>query len=214
LVLAWCEACGGDLQKALPLALAIEYIHTASLIHDDLPCMDNAMTRRGKECLHLAFDEATAVLAGDALLNLAITIIINSDLSIEQKNNVFTVMSNINNELCLGQLLEMSELPHITDTNERIEKLLQIHEYKTAGLIKGACMMGIVAAERYDKINHAIQFGYNAGMWYQLLDDIYDGDGLSLLLTQQQIDDSITQYKQNCLLVNHEIKSNFLNDII
>ncbi len=213
MVMAWCEACGGDPTKALPLALAIEYIHTASLIHDDLPCMDNGTSRRGKDCLHIVYGDAAAVLTGDVLFNLAISVIVNSDLSIEQKNHAFTIMSTINTSLCLGQLSELIELPQIDDEEEKITKLLEIHRNKTAELIRGACIMGVVAAERYTCFNDANRFGYSAGMWYQLLDDIHDEDGLSLLLPEAELDDLIAQYRQDCLITNTVIKSEYLNNI-
>ena len=85
LVFEFCRMCGGDIQKALPVAAAVEMLHTFSLIHDDLPCMDNDDFRRGKPSCHKAFDEATALLAGDALQNLAYEIIAKCNLKSDIK---------------------------------------------------------------------------------------------------------------------------------
>ena len=93
LVLSFCEACGGDSEKAMPLACALEMIHTYSLIHDDLPCMDNDDFRRGKPSCHIAFGEEYALLAGDALLTLAFETAVKAQLPAERVIDAVSVLS-------------------------------------------------------------------------------------------------------------------------
>ena len=91
LCLAASEACGGDFSNAIPAACAVECIHTYSLIHDDLPCMDNDLLRRGKPSTHIQYGESTAVLAGNSLLTMAIEILSDKNLKISSKSKVFLI---------------------------------------------------------------------------------------------------------------------------
>lgn len=209
LVLAWCEYCGGNPIDALPLALAIEYVHTASLIHDDLPSMDNATERRGQECLHLAYSEATAVLTGDALLNMAFTSILHSSLPAANKNYALAILSEVNSSLCNGQLMELNVLPQLTELPDKIEQTLKIHSCKTADLIKGACLLGVAASGKLSAVQDAENFGFNLGMLYQILDDIADQDGLTQLLSKEQIIELKQIYKNQCILPNNIINNGY-----
>ena len=200
LVLAWCEYSGGNLEDALPLALAIEYIHTASLIHDDLPSMDNAVERRHKPCLHLVYGEATAILVGDALLNLAFSAISDSKLEAFYKTMILSILSEINNSLCQGQLMELTTLTDIMADKERYDALLQIHQYKTADLIQGACLLGAVISGNSDLQVKAKRYGNALGMLYQLLDDVADKDGISLIINEDEINNLKNMYKEKCTL--------------
>lgn len=195
LTLAWCEYCGGNPEDALPLALAIEYIHTASLIHDDLPSMDNATERRGKPCLHIAYDEATAILTGDALINMAYTTIINTNFSPSQKNLALSIISGVNDSLFRGQRMEFEKLNKNLSKDEDLAETLEIHKYKTADLIRGACFMGIVPTERSQFREEADTFGHNLGMLYQLFDDKADDDGIMTLINKKEF----IQFQQSYL---------------
>ena len=109
LVLAFCRACGGDVEKALPVACALEMVHTYSLIHDDLPCMDNDDLRRGKPTNHVIYGECTATLAGDALQAEAFRTILESDLPISARAEAARLLSEAAgiHGICGGQQLDM-----------------------------------------------------------------------------------------------------------
>ena len=213
LTLAWCEYCGGRPEDALPLALAIEYIHTASLIHDDLPGMDNATERRGKPCLHIAYDEATAILVGDALINMAYTAIINTNFSPTQKNTALAIISGVNESLFRGQSMEFEKVNKNLSPEEDLEEILEIHKYKTADLIRGACFMGILPTENAMFRKEADTFGHNLGMLYQLFDDKVDGDGIMAVIDENkfmQLRDSYVTACQHCLSIPQRINNGYI----
>ena len=172
LVLSFCDLYGGDIKKALPLALAVECIHTASLIYDDLPCMDNENFRRGKKCLHLEFNESTAILTATSLIFLAFNLIATSELSIAQKSQSTYILSTMAQEMCIGQQKEL-----IGNSISSIE-WIDIHRKKTGSLIACACALGAISAEKLN-IEDALSFGYALGINYQIKDDIKDNDGIS-----------------------------------
>lgn len=187
LVLAWCDEVGGDIDQALPLALAIECLHVSSLIQDDLPCMDNAIMRRETPCLHLAYSESTAILASDALISLTYKCIINSTLTFEQKCKAINLISEFFMDLCNGQLLDLAK------QNYTSEQYLYTNSLKTAALTKLACALGVIAANGSDeKIEEAIHFGEIIGLNYQLKDDINDKDGILLALPINEVKQLIT----------------------
>lgn len=177
LVLEFCRVCGGNLEAALPFACALEMIHTYSLIHDDLPCMDNDDLRRGKPSNHKVFGEDIALLAGDALLTLAFETLTNEKtvkicgtsaccrgVSVLSKYAGATGMIG-------GQVIDlMSE-----NTNAPIEVLREMDYKKTACLIKAACELGCISAGANDKqIKAASEFGECIGIAFQIQDDILD----------------------------------------
>jgi len=172
-VLDFCRMCGGDWQKALPFAAAIEMIHTYSLIHDDLPCMDNDDFRRGRLTNHKVYGEATAILAGDALLTAAFTYIAKAPFSAETRIRAVEVLSSCAGELGMvgGQVLDMqSEQRQCTQ-----QEVLDIQNRKTGALIRAACMLGVLAADGSEKqLASAEHFAENLGLAFQIRDDMLD----------------------------------------
>ncbi|HRM72275.1 MAG TPA: polyprenyl synthetase family protein, partial [Ruminococcus bromii] len=177
LVFSFNSLCGGSEESATAFACAVEMIHTYSLIHDDLPCMDNDDLRRGKPSNHKVFGEDIALLAGDALLTLAFEILTNEKtvkicgtsaccrgVSVLSKYAGATGMIG-------GQVIDlMSE-----NTNAPIEVLREMDYKKTACLIKAACELGCISAGANDKqIKAASEFGECIGIAFQIQDDILD----------------------------------------
>ena len=175
LCLESCRIFGGDIEAALPTACAIEMLHAQSLIHDDLPCMDNDDFRRGKPSNHKVFGEATAVLAGDALLTFAPQLIIEKSCLSAQTT------LQIVKEYCLaagaygliaGQIVDIQS-ENLRAHNPKVLDFIQIH--KTAVLFKLALRTGaIVANAAQDKIAAMTQLGQKLGTAFQIADDILD----------------------------------------
>ena len=177
LALEFCELCGGDIQKAVPFGCAVEMIHTYSLIHDDLPCMDDDDLRRGKPSNHIVYGEDIALLAGDALQTLAFDVI-----SKEETVNLAgaTACVKASNTLAkyagaLGMVGgQVIDLEH-EDKQASIDILSEMDIKKTSGLIKASCEMGCIAAGADDeKINSAGLYGEYIGVAFQIVDDILD----------------------------------------
>lgn len=179
--LEFARACGAPRQDALNFACAIEYIHTYSLIHDDLPCMDNDDMRRGKPSCHKQFDEATALLAGDALLTHAFQIIADADLPDDRKLMAVSLLSQ-NSGVCGmlgGQVIDLK----YEKENPDLKQLLTVHKLKTGALISAACLLGCIAAGAgREKMAAASKFAYNLGIAFQIKDDILDIVGDSAIL--------------------------------
>ncbi len=177
LVLLFCDACGGDVKNALPLAVAVEYIHTYSLIHDDLPCMDNDDFRRGKPSNHKVYGEANALLAGDGLLTAAFEVIAKGAADGKFGYDVASKAT-----LCLAELAGCrgmigGQVIDLLSEGKQIgiETLTLLDELKTAALIKAACTLGCIAAGAGEKyIQAADAFAYNLGIAFQIKDDILD----------------------------------------
>ncbi len=183
LVLAFCNMCGGDYKKASAPAAAIEMIHTFSLIHDDLPCMDDDDFRRGKPSCHKQFDEATAVLAGDALAIRPFEIIAKSaELSDTAKVRIIAELANSSGAegMIGGQIIDIeNEKRNVVDE----ENLHTMYLLKTGKLIKTSCVMGCIAAGADDeKIKYAEKYAECLGMAFQIIDDILDVTGNEQLL--------------------------------
>lgn len=168
-----------DYHQYLDAACAIEMIHTYSLIHDDLPGMDNDDLRRGKPTCHKQFDEATAILAGDALLNEAVNVILessfNNDLKVVLLRTLYQA-SGING-MILGQALDM----RFEKKKASKDELDLIHHHKTGDLISASMMMGAAVAN-VDDISIWQQIGYKIGLAFQIQDDILDVIGDSQVL--------------------------------
>lgn len=173
LVLEFCRISGGDINKALPVACAIEMLHTYSLIHDDLPCMDNDDLRRGRPTNHVVYGECTAVLAGDALQAEAFGTIARSELPAEARLKCVEILADAvgSDGMCAGQFLDMvGESKHLTEA-----ELDEINSRKTGALLIAACRMGVAAAGGSDKLlDAAAVYGACVGAAFQIRDDILD----------------------------------------
>ena len=172
-VFDFCRMCGGDWKSVAPFATAIEMVHTYSLIHDDLPCMDNDDYRRGRLTNHKVYGEATAVLAGDALLTAAFSYLAKAPFSAEVRIRAVEILSDCAGELGMvgGQVLDMqSEQRQCTE-----QEVLDIQNRKTGALIRAACMMGVLAAGGTDaQLTSASDFASHLGLAFQIRDDMLD----------------------------------------
>jgi geranylgeranyl diphosphate synthase type II len=174
LCIAASLACGGDVSAAIPLACAVECIHTYSLIHDDLPAMDNDDFRRGKPTNHKVFGEAIAILAGDALLARAFEIASTCDFWPRYPHNVIIrelAVASGSKELVAGQTVDIqSEGKSIS-----IDELKFIHEKKTSALLCCAVRLGGMSAQCTElQLKALTKFGHNVGLAFQVIDDILD----------------------------------------
>ncbi|WP_414053619.1 polyprenyl synthetase family protein [Macrococcus equi] len=176
LLMTTLESMGGKPTDAISFGLALEMIHTYSLIHDDLPAMDNDDYRRGKLTNHKVFGEAAAILAGDALLTDSFQQIIISDYDNDIKLELMKLLVNAagSNGMVAGQMLDMeSENKRIS-----IEMLETIHHHKTGDLIHAAVYAaGIIMKSNPDKLKLLDQIGRNIGLMFQIKDDILDVEG-------------------------------------
>ena len=183
LAMEFSKACNGNILSALDFGCAVEMIHTYSLIHDDLPCMDDDDMRRGKPSCHIAYGEDNALLAGDALLTEAFTTLSNtkgvSSESIIKAVSYLSSYAGING-MVGGQVLDLQ----FEDTKPTVEDILKMYSLKTCGLIKASCVLGCLSSNECseDHINAAIEYAENLGIAFQIKDDILDieGDSKSL----------------------------------
>lgn len=173
LVLAFCRLCGGDADKALPVACGVEMLHTYSLIHDDLPCMDDDDLRRGKPTNHKAFGECTATLAGDALQAAAFESVLSADLPDGVRASCAMLLARAAGPdgICGGQQIDMEwEGRALTQ-----QEVMEIHLRKTAALLRGACLMGVAAADGTEEMQRAAaQYAEALGLAFQIRDDMLD----------------------------------------
>lgn len=173
LVLEFCRISGGDAEKALPVACAVEMLHTYSLIHDDLPCMDNDDLRRGKPTNHVVYGECTATLAGDALQAEAFGTIARSRLPAEARASCVEILADAVGcgGMCAGQYLDM--IGEHKQLNE--DELNDINSRKTGALLTAACRMGVAAAGgSAEMLDAAARYGACVGAAFQIRDDILD----------------------------------------
>ena len=173
LLLEFCRLCGGDPNKALPWACALEMIHSYSLIHDDLPCMDDAATRRGQPSCHKKFDEATALLAGDALLTLAFEVIAASGGSDRQRADACLCLARAagGRGMVYGQELDLA----FENKQPKESDLIQIHTHKTGDLINAAGRLGVIASTFTPKDEAECDAYTRAvGLVFQIVDDLLD----------------------------------------
>ena len=172
-VFDFCRMCGGNWQKAAPFAAAIEMVHTYSLVHDDLPCMDNDDYRRGRLTNHKVYGEANAVLAGDALLTAAFAYLAKAPFDAEIRIRAVAVLSECAGELGMvgGQVLDMmSEQRQCT-----AQEVIDIQSRKTGALIRAACLLGVLAGQGSDaQFAAAADFASNLGLAFQIRDDMLD----------------------------------------
>lgn len=180
LVLEFCRLCGGTWEHALDFAAAIEMVHTYSLIHDDLPCMDNDDMRRGKPSCHKAFGEATALLAGDALLTKAFEMLSKAELPPERIVKAAAILSRCAgiDGMIGGQAVDLLNEVQAPDFST-LELTCRL---KTAALLQAACLLGTAAAGSDQMADKAREYGLNLGLAFQIVDDILDVTGDSALL--------------------------------
>ena len=173
LVLEFCRICGGDVEAAMPVACGIEMLHTYSLIHDDLPCMDNDTLRRGRPTNHVVYGECVATLAGDALQAEAFASILRSRLPAERRARCAEYLADAVglDGMCGGQYLDMlGEDRTLTE-----EELTDINSRKTGALLIAACLMGVAAGGGSEAQSEAaMQYGAAIGAAFQLRDDMLD----------------------------------------
>ena len=174
LLLSVVQSCKPLLMtNALPVALGLEMMHTYSLIHDDLPCMDNANLRRGHPTLHVSYDEATAVLIGDALNTHAFAMIAQAPLSDKIRIDLVSILARDAGigGMVLGQAIDC----FFEDKPLNIEQLRFLHMKKTAHLIAASLLMGAVICELDKPSQEALYtFGIKLGLLFQVQDDIID----------------------------------------
>ena len=172
-VFDFCRMCGGVWQDAASFAAAVEMIHTYSLIHDDLPCMDNDDYRRGRLTNHKVFGEATAVLAGDALLTAAFSQIASAPYSADVKIKAVDILARCAGELGMvgGQILDIESESRVCTEQE----VLDIQSRKTGALIRAACMLGVLAGNgNAEQLEAAAAFASHLGLAFQIRDDMLD----------------------------------------
>ena len=169
----FCRMCGADWKKAAPFAAAIEMIHTYSLIHDDLPAMDNDDFRRGRPTNHKIYGEAMAILAGDALLTDAFCVASTAELSGKAMADAIGILAECAGSLGMvgGQVLDiMSEDRELTE-----QEVLDIQSRKTGALINAACATGALAGgATQEQFDAACQFAAGLGLAFQIRDDMLD----------------------------------------
>lgn len=176
LVMELCRLFGGDEKNALPYACAIEMIHASSLIHDDMPCMDNDDFRRGKPSTHKAFGESLALLAGDSLMVKAFeTAIRNPHLTIESNAKVIDILSASTGDSGMlgGQTMDITAASHKLD----LESLMRLHSMKTGKLISASAKLGCIAAdigEADERYCSSVKYAESVGLAFQIIDDVLD----------------------------------------
>ena len=166
LALAVCDMLCGEPERALPYAAAVELIHTYSLIHDDLPCMDDDDLRRGKPSCHVAFGETLALLAGDALLTKAFSVAAEGGSA-----EAVRVISDCAYDMALGQADEFVN----SDDDISVDDIIKIYSRKTGALLIAAAVCGGVAAGAdAETLGRLRAFGLNLGLAFQIRDDLLD----------------------------------------
>jgi len=168
LALSWCADLGGDPARILPAAAALELLHCASLIHDDLPALDNDDFRRGRPSCHRAFGEAQAVLAGDALFSVALDCAGDVALDSRHQLGVVRALGKAYTDLCIGQALDLEKPPGRTS-------LTTIHRYKTGALFAACFEVGAIGAGGDQRVGaESATLGRAGGLAFQIADDFLD----------------------------------------
>ncbi|MEG0365637.1 MAG: polyprenyl synthetase family protein [Coprobacillus sp.] len=178
-----------DYHKYIDIACAIEMIHTYSLIHDDLPGMDNDDLRRGRPTCHKQFDEATAILAGDALLNLGVNVVLDMDIDDSTKVKLLNRLYQASgvNGMIHGQEMDIA----FENKKATIDELKDIHKHKTGELIAVSMQLASIIAN-IDDYGHWTQIGFDLGLAFQIQDDVLDVIG-----TQEQLGKKIGSDVEN-----------------
>ena len=202
------------LENAFHVALGLEMMHTYSLIHDDLPCMDNAPLRRGHPTLHVSYDETTAVLVGDALNTHAFYLLANAPLSAEIKIKLVSILSGDAGiyGMVLGQAIDC----FFEDKPLNVDELTFLHVHKTAKLIAASLLMGAVICELDKSIQEVLyHFGLKLGLLFQVQDDIIDATLSSEEAGKPTHNDGHKNSFVNLLGLNgaQEVKSKLLGEL-
>ena len=185
LTLAWNDLCGGVRNRAIPGAAAVEMVHTYSLIHDDLPCMDNDDLRRGKPTNHVVFGEYTALLAGSGLYDRALAALLQSGEKYGLRED--QILASVRclcraagtEGILTGQMLDMQ------NNNVSVDRsyLEQVNAYKTASMLQAACELGCIAADAPQNVRDAARrYGETLGQAFQIRDDLLDCTGTAAVL--------------------------------
>ncbi len=174
IMMEFCRLCGGDPKDALDFAVALEMIHTYSLIHDDLPCMDDDDMRRGKPSCHKAYGEDIALLSGDTLLTEAFFIAANAPISADKALKAVAYLSSNAgvHGMIGGQVLDLA----FEESTPDAAALQDMYMRKTAALLIAAASIGCVTAGKDDPetLKSATKYAYNLGLAFQIIDDILD----------------------------------------
>lgn len=179
LMLEFCRMCGGDINQYMDIACTIEMIHTFSLIHDDLPCMDDDDYRRGMPSCHKAFPENIALLAGDALNTLAFEVIVNAAIEGRITADKAVMLVSVLGRavgadgMIGGQVIDLQSEGHKIS----IDQLNALQEKKTGALIEAACVMGVILGGKMERIPEAANYALALGRAFQIVDDILDVTG-------------------------------------
>ena len=183
LVLSVCDMLGGDPQTARAFSAAVEMLHCYSLIHDDLPAMDDDDYRRGRLSCHKAFDEATAILAGDAL-NVLPFELLSTDTTLPAETRVSLIAELANAAGAEGMIGgQVIDIANETRTDVDQNNLVNMYAHKTGALIRVACTMGCMVAGANDKmLTAATEYAQRLGLAFQIVDDILDVTGTPELL--------------------------------
>ena len=173
LTLEFCRVCGGDVTAAVPFAAAVEMVHTYSLIHDDLPCMDDDDMRRGKSACHVRFGYANALLAGDGLLTKAFETLASAPLPGDRIARAVRCLASAagHGGMILGQTMDLQN----EGRSVELGVLRQTDAHKTGALLRAACVLGCIAAGASDtQIEKAAEYAEALGLAFQIVDDILD----------------------------------------
>jgi geranylgeranyl diphosphate synthase type II len=182
LVLMSAEACGGTVEQALPAACAVEMIHTYSLIHDDLPAMDNDDLRHGRPSCHKAFSEALAILAGDGLLTEAFAVLASQVADAARAKRLIAELASAAGAVGMvgGQVADLkAERERLSD-----ERLLEvIHRRKTARMIEASAVMGAISVGAGEHFERSLrEYGVHLGLAFQIADDVLDAESSTEVL--------------------------------
>ena len=171
-----CSIVGGNIEDVIPFAVSIEMIHTYSLIHDDLPALDNDDLRRGKKTNHIVFGEDMAILAGDALLNYAFEVMLSNSIDKDNPNKYLKAINEIAKTSGIYGMIG-GQVVDIQSENKQIskERLDYIHNNKTAAIIIGCMRAGaIIGNATEEQLENITKYAKNIGLSFQIVDDILD----------------------------------------
>jgi len=217
LCLASCEAVGGMAEDALTAACALEMIHTYSLIHDDLPAMDDDELRRGKATCHIAFDEATAILAGDALLTLAFEVLASAPLEDDSQAVRWLKVIRLISEaagyrgMVQGQVLDIAS----EGCNLSADELETMHRLKTGALIEASLACGALLGGADDRQKDLLtSYAHKIGLAFQVADDILNVEGNPELMGKSAGTDSLRKKSTYPSILGMQASKDFAEKLV